>query len=278
MPLNVILVSGPRGGGKTTLVELLGQEVLDHRPHHIRLVLNRHPGPPHPALSAPAPGGSASSRALVFDPATVMDELANALRDVRRQERYATVLVEGDDVPSVRNALPYDCHVFVMPAPASVHDVFRRPAEAEAALRQVMQDTEAFAAEMFGLFLDETRAQSPDAYAPEEQQRRSERALDSADVRSYLRTPAGVAIASRIQLQPAYQGLAESDVILVNSAVGAETAAVDDCVHKIETLLGRIRDDGDLTSALFCCDPLDRLDPIRPKLFRRLAAICAETE
>ena len=45
MPLTVILTCGPRGAGKTTLIELIGGELLDHEPHHIRLAIENGDGP-----------------------------------------------------------------------------------------------------------------------------------------------------------------------------------------------------------------------------------------
>ena len=101
--------------------------------------------------------------------------------------------------------------------------------------------------------------------------------MDADQVRRFLHTPLGAEIASRIQLQPAYQGLAESDVAIVNTSVGATTAEVDDCVHRIETLMSRIHQNHSASGFLFCCDPLDPLDPVRPRLFSRLADLCVDS-
>ena len=275
MPLTVILITGPRNGGKTTLVDLIGRDVLDHAPHHIRLVstetANDAMGPP--ASTAPPTHVAASIQARFTDQ-SAMDVLTDALRAVRRKERYATVLVEGDDAPSLRHAFPYDRRVFVMPAPNEFHAIFRRPGEAAAALRKVMQDTEGFAAEMFGLLFDETGVQSPDAYAPEERRRRSAKAMDSKEVRRFLNTPLGAEIASRIQLQPGYQGLVESDLVAINTARDAMTKDMGECVQCIERLMARTHQNGVHRRFLYCCDPQNGDDPVRAKLLRRLAEIC----
>lgn len=275
MPLTVILVTGPRNGGKTALVDLIGRDVLDHAPHHIRLVpaepTDDATGPP---TSLAPPTHVAASIQARFTPQSIMDVLTDALRDVRRTERYATVLVEGDDAPCLRHAFPYDRRVFVMPAPTEFHAVFRRPREAAAALRKVMQDTEGFAAEMFGLLFDETGAQSPDAYAPEERRRRSAKAMESDEVRRFLSTPLGAEIASRIQLQPGYQGLVESDIVAINTAPEAMTEAMRECVQCIERLMARAHQNGVHRRFLYCCDPHNGDDPVRAKLLRRLAEVC----
>ena len=277
MPLTVVLVCGPRQAGKSALIECIGDELADHPPHHIRLVVEDNEASHSPGLSAMRrPNHTASSTLVTCGPDTVTDVLTDALRGVRRRERYATVLIEGDCARSLRNALPYDHHVFVMPAPRSVHEVFRRPHEATAALREVMQDTEAFAAEMFGLFIDESELLSPDRFTPDQLKQRASRVMNSAQVARFLRTPLGAEIASRIQLQPAYQGMTGSDVVVVNTAAGVRSRETDECVQRIETLLSRICRNGNGRDMLYRCDPADPLDPARPKLLARLVDLCVD--
>jgi hypothetical protein len=202
--------------------------------------------------------------------------LADALRGVRRRERYATVLIEGDCAGSLRNALPYDHHVFVMPGPESVYAVFRHSREAAAALREIMQDTEAFASEVFGMYVDASRVLAPDHYSPAEQQRRAARVMNSEQVARFLRTPLGAEIASRIQLQPPYQGLTDSDVVVVNRAADRQTPEMDACVHRIRTLLSQVCHNGNGREHLYCCNPADPLDPVRPKLLNHLVDLCVD--
>lgn len=281
MPLRVIFLCGPSGAGKSKVAGLIARNVLPRPPHYIRL----HPAAPNGASSLHLADegtfeGMASIQCVTYTSDRVFEILPEVLRNVRKQQRFATVLIEADADPCLRHAYPYDHRIFVMAAPDDIYHVFRRPAEASASLREVMQDTSAFASEIFGLFEDA-------AWGDEEGVRHSKRVrtdegveeqleVSEQQVRRFLGSPLGAEIASRIQLQPEYHAMIESDVVLINTAVGSAASLVEECVKRIETLMGRIRNQAARDNALYCCDPLSTDDPRREHLLAHLKNVLAD--
>lgn len=283
MPLRVISLCGPTGAGKTTLARLLARDVLSHPPHYIRLYPSPPDGAPELHLAdEPDCDGMASTHRAAYTPERVFEILPELLRKIRQWQRFATVLIEADADPSLRHAYPYDHRIFVMPAPDHLYRVFRRPGEAAASLREVMHDTSVFASEIFGLFED--AAWGDDEGVRHRKRVRTEEGVEEQlevseqQVRRFLGSPLGAEIASRIQLQPEYHAMVESDVVLINTAVGPCTASVEECVRRIEALMGRIRDQAQRDSALYCCDPLSPDDPRREQLLRRLWIMFTEDQ
>jgi hypothetical protein len=277
--LRTIFVSGPPKGGKTQLVHLMAKEALSGPPHHMRLVPSSFPVCPQLSL-VPSPGecSLASSRRVPYNTERCFEAIEEALKSLRPTAPCQVVLLEADGDPCLRYAYPYDRRVFVMPAPGDIYNVFRTPEQAALALRKVMEDTASFAAEIFGLFdedalgddvgvehLKAASAWSWDQPAEEVLQ------VDETQLRNFLDSPIGVEIASRIQLQPEYHGLVESDVILINTGVGATGNVIDEVARRLDLLLGRIRGRTPNDGLLFCCDPLEPRDPRRVKLFEKLS-------
>jgi len=204
--------------------------------------------------------------------------IAEVLRNLSPTGSSLLVVLEADGDPCLRYAYPYDRRIFVMPAPGDVYDVFRTPEQAAIALKKVMEDTASFAAEIFGLFdedalgddvgVEHVRGGSMWSW---EQAAEEILQVDETQLRNFLDSPIGVEIASRIQLQPEYHGLVESDVILVNTGVGTTGAAVDEVIRRLEVLLSRIRGRLPSDALLFCCDPCRPHDPRRIKLFEKLS-------
>jgi len=278
MSLTVVLVCGPSGSGKSTLARLLAEEVLSRPPHYIRLrPAESDRSPPLHLSDGDTRTAFASVQTVAYTPQRVFEVVPQALRRVRKEARFATVVIEGDSDPCLRHAFPYDYRLFVMPAPGEVYEVFRRPEEAAAALHEVMQDTAEFASEIFGLFDDETWdddegvRHEPRSRVRDGVEERLE--VSESQVRQFLATPLGAEIASRIQLRPEYHTLVDSDLVLVNMGVGAGTPVVDDCVRRIGTLIARVRGPSRRGNVLYCCDPLNEADPLRARLAERLKAI-----
>jgi hypothetical protein len=221
--------------------------------------------------------GVASYQTVAYTPQRVFEALPAALRRVRKEARFATVIVEGDSDPCLRHAFPYDHRLFVMGAPAGVYEVFRRPEEASAALHEVMQDTAEFASEIFGLFNDEGSDEDEGVQHETRVRTRDgvEERLEVSDqqVRQFLTTPLGAEIASRIQLRPEFHALVDSELVLVNTGIGAGRPSDNDCVRRIGALMARIQDPARRGDALFCCDPFSVDDPVRARLLERLKAI-----
>jgi hypothetical protein len=262
MPLETLLINGPSGGGKSTLAELVADRVLDRPPHwlrvepardqHTNVIVPIEPGDPE------HPGDRwASAHLVYYTPERVFETLPEALRTVRRIERFGFTMIEAGTDASLRHAYPYDYRVFVMPPPADVNQVFRQPHEAAQALQQVMQDTAAFASEIFGLF-DSSLVEDgvgvhhePHLSVDAGRERMEQLEVGEDQIRSFFNSPLGGEIASRIQLTPDFHAVVESDVVVINTGIHGSTDNLNDCVQRLEKLLARIRHDARQHSILY---------------------------
>lgn len=267
MGLSVIFVSGPRGSGKSAVIRAMIDRLWKSPPHYIRLVAcGSDKRQPKPTTKSASEFGVATARWLEYDPERIFEMLPAALAEIHRKDRFGSVVIEADADPALRCAYSYDHRVFVMPMPADVRDVFRDPERAAEELRRVLDDTVAFASEIFGLFSDEDeRAKEPSEERPE---------MSAANMRSFLYSPLGDELATRIQLQPPYHGLVESDVIIVNSKVGAVEPQTEECVRRIQQLLERIHGVSGRRGELYFCDPFDQKGPDCRRLLKALKPMC----
>ena len=270
MSLTVTLLSGPRRSGKSLIAGLIIDEVLDHRPHYLRLTAVN--GGKRPAVGIAPPRercAVASAQWLCYECERVFEVLPEMLAAIHRKERNGRVIIEADADPVLRHAYPYDHQLFVMPAPQSLSEVFRTSVQAARALQDVLDDTAEFAAEIFGVshgggYLDDDTRQERDL-------------LSKSDIRRFLGSPLGDQLATRIQLHPEYHGLVESDVVLINTAAGGVPAIVDGCCRRLERLLSRIHAPGTTGRPVFCCDPADPHDPRRREFVELLRTLCRQT-
>jgi hypothetical protein len=237
------------------------------KPHYLRLVAaGSDKRPPKPCSKPPGELGVGSARWLNYDPERIFEILPAALAEIHHKDRFGGVIIEADADPALRCAYSYDHRVFVMPRPSGVEEVFRDPARAADELQRVLDDTVAFASEIFGLFSDgDDPAREPSEDRPE---------MSPTHMRSFLYSPLGDELATRIQLQPPYHGLVESDVIIVNSRVGPSEPQTDECVRRIQQLLDRIRGISGRRSELFFCDPFDRKGPDCRRMLKALKPMC----
>jgi hypothetical protein len=264
MALNVTFVSGPRRSGKSTIIQMMLDELYRKPPHYLRLAAAAGDKRQPPANSKPAADcGVHSARWLNYDEERIFEVLPEALTRIHEKDRSGSVLIEADADPYLRNVYPYDRRVFVMRAPVALNEVFRSVRQAAEALEGVLDDTAAFAKEIYGM-LDE----GPFGDADGEHEDRPEFTL--RQMRGFLNSPLGEELATRIQFQPAYHGLVESDVVVINTGVGGTSDVVDECVRRLERLLARLRGPAAHKGAVFCCDPLDKKDPLRKKVLKRL--------
>ncbi len=267
MGLCVTFVSGPRRSGKSALIRTMIDRLWKHEPHYIRLVETG--GDKHPPEAGPKPPpkvGIASARWLEYDKERIFEILPAALTAIYTQDRFGSVVVEADSDPSLRCAYPYDHRVFVMPIPSKLDEVFRNPSRAAVELQRVLDDTASFASEIFGLFTEEGQ-KDPD---PSEDRPH----MTASQMRSFLYSPLGDELATRIQLQPPYHGLVESDVIVVNTGVGRRSPDSDECVRRVKRLLERTRADSGRAAQLFFCDPCVPSAKISRKLLTALKPMC----
>jgi len=267
MGLSVTFVSGPRGAGKSTLIRGMIDRFWKKEPHYIRLIPN---GSDNKRPSACAEKldqrGIASVRWLEYSEDRIFELLPQALTAIHHQDRFGSVIIEADADPSLRHAYPYDHRIFVMPTPRSVNEVFREPRRAATELQRVLDDTTVFASEIFGLFTDDGDEDvDPHELRPE---------LTDTQMRGFLYSPLGDELATRIQLQPPYHGLVESDVIVVNTDVGDIGPGTDECLRRITRLLERTRTVCGRKEELFLCNPLDLDCRAGGKLLDALKPMC----
>lgn len=284
MPLQTLLINGPSGSGKSTAARLIKDQVLDRPAHYLRLVpaQDTHTN----AVLAYEPHDSdalgsdwSSMHAVNYTVDRVFETIPEGLRAVRRLDRTAFIVIEADEDPAIRHAYPYDYRIFMMSAPSDIFLVFRTPDMAAAALHQVLQDTAAFASEIFGLFdddlLDDSEGVQHYAARPlgPGGQRVEQLHVSESQIRQFLSSPLGAEIASRIQLQPAYHALVEADIVLINTAFVARRDKLDECIDRLQKLLSRIRQDARRQSVLFWGDILDDQNLARRKLLARLRTL-----
>jgi hypothetical protein len=284
---NVFLMSGPPRGGKTQLAGQMATAFTPQFAHYVRLYCASESisdWTPTTRQQAAADvkaltGKARTAEALQYHPERCFEVIPELLARVYRRNPRGIVLLEADPDPCLRHAFSYDHTLFVMPAPGHVYDVFRTPEESAKALRQVMQDTATFAKEIFGLFEEVTGVEDPTSdpfrdFAvpprPTTEGLKTRPEMTETQIHRFLRTPLGSEVASRIQLQPMYHGLVDSDIVVVNTASGAPEAEVDQCVGRLTILLGRLPRKGGEETQLLCCDLTDAEDPVRRKLLDRL--------
>jgi hypothetical protein len=266
MGLSVTLVSGPRSCGKSVIIQGMINHLWKREPHYIRLALaGSDKLRPKAASRRPPECGVKTARWLEYSPERIFEVLPEALTAIHKKDRYGTVVLEADADPIVRHAYPYDHRIFVMPLPESTQIVFRDSHRAAKELQRVLDDTVAFASEMFGLI---TKGTCGDA---EPHEPRPD--LSDSQMRGFLYSPLGDELATRIQLQPAYHGLVESDIVVVNDWLGTRSPETDICLQRVERLLERVRGLSGRSTEFLLCKPRDDDGQICKKLLKALEAI-----
>ncbi len=267
MGLCVTFVSGLRCCGKSALIRGMIDRLWKTEPHYIRLVRSGSGKLPPKTSSKRIPHcGVASARWLEYDADRIFEILPDALTAIYKQDRYGSVVIEADADPALRHAYPYDHRVFMMPSPETTVEVFRDPYRAAEEFQRALDDTVAFASEVFGLL---GRQEQEDTEPPEQ---RSD--LTDSQMRGFLDSPLGEELATRIQLQQPYHALVESDVIIVNPGVGGSGSESATCLRRIERLLERIGGLSERRGELFFCDPRDQNGQIGRKLLKALRPMC----
>ncbi len=267
MGLSVTFVSGLRRSGKSAVIRAMIDRLWKEQPHYIRLVVTGGGKlPPKPLAKAPKTCGIATARWLEVQADHVFETLPEALAAIHKRDRYGSVVIEADADSILRCAYPYDHRVFVMPVPQTIDEVFRDSSSAARELQRALDDTAAFASEIFGLF---SHGREDDPMPSEE---RAD--LTETNMRGFLYSPLGDELATRIQLQPAYHGLVESDVILVNTGAGERGEETDECLRRIRRLIERLRGHSDQQRELFHCNPREPKEKDCKSLLKALEPMC----
>ncbi|MCK6482720.1 MAG: hypothetical protein HUU22_12490 [Phycisphaerae bacterium] len=268
MSLCVVHVTGPAASGKTELAAQLATRLHQEPTYFLRFVPQSDSASRQRNRLTHLPGAK-QSLLHVYTPAKIFEQVPDALRDIKRNNRWATVLLETDTHPCHRQAYSYDVRVFVTAAPPDVHVVFRTPQETNAALRGILNDTCEFANEIYGLTpdmaLDESRLGmvAGAATANEPNRIRSDRdPLSDTQVVELLSSTIGIELALRVQFQPDFECIACSDVVILNTTAGGRTDVVETVAGRIERMQPYIRRRQNRSVYLAVCDLSDPEDPI----------------
>jgi len=266
-----LLASGPAGAGKTLLIQALASEHPDYCWHLVRLRRCRNPAQEVCCRVDLPPWAGVWRVAYRADEAlTSLPDLVRRIAGSGEASRAIVAFAAGTD-PVLRHAYAYDLRVFVMPPIAEERQIFRRPDQARRALEQVMHDSAAFAAEVFGLGdtdadMDEARGQVGSAATAD-----GNLELNEAHLARFLGCPFGAEIAVRVQFQPTFSSIADADIVILNTAAGPPSAESEACWHKVQGLLARLRrSDGSMRLA-YACDLSDPQDPCRERILRKMA-------
>ena len=263
------MISGPRRSGKSSLIASMVKHVFKNRPHYLRLVAVES-GPTNQRI--PYWRGSkqdfASFSWVKYEPLRAFEAIPETITTIYRKGDSNTIIIEADSHPCIRNAFPYDCQIFTMPAPESMDDIFRTPSQTRDALKSVLHDTSAFACEVYGISdIQEIPNADPPA-DPCQKEHRPE--MDEAEILEFLRSPMGKALALRIQCQPEYQGLTDNDCVVINMGTGGLTTAADSVVCALERIAEKACSPSGRKASIFCCDLDDHEDPCCNRLFNQL--------
>ena len=265
MALTVLFVSGPRRSGKSTVIQQIIRCCAAHRPHYLRLAAVKGDKQPIEKSGAQDDCGVASARWVRYEKDRAFEVLPHTLGRVYATDRHGLVIIESDADPVLRSAYPYDHRIFVMPAPRRHSEVFRTKSQATEAFRAVLNDTAAFAQNIFGL-IDDNKELDDGA-----SESRSE--LTAEELLGLIRSPLGDELATRILLQPTHHGLLEADILVVNTAVGGPADVAGDCLRRLRRVLNHLRSPTGRRPFLCACDPASSQDPAREQLYTRVAEL-----
>lgn len=271
MGLRISLITGPRRSGKSSTIRAMIDHLCEVPPHYLRLtrIGSGKKPPSNGCKSSCATLGLASARWLNYDDDSIFDVTPSVLARIERENPLGSVLIEADADPLVHCACSYHHRVFVMSLPTQIHDVFRTPEEAAHALHASLNDTTSFGSEMFGIPL------LNGSWHEEDELSSAHADLSDTQWNGFFKNPLGREMAMRVQLQPAFQALLDSDVIIVNAGVGRRTNETLHCIKRLDDLIDRLRGLTHRRICRFLCD-IHRLQPdsAGQMLLQVLAPMC----
>lgn len=264
MPPTILHISGPPASGKTTLARRLAALVQPAEPDYIRFDLQADASPARLRIARTLPEMASSTHRNV-NPKLVFEQVADTLKTVATGHDHALVFIETDAQPCFRHAYPYHVTLFVMSPPAHLGIVFRSPTQTAQAIQRAMDDTSEFAAELFGLGAGPQDSATGPAIHPKDR-----KPQPTQSVEDFLSSDVGTEIAARMQLQPEYHAIMDSDVILLNVAQPGDRAVTARCVTEIDRLLETIRRRLGRQNWFAACNLLDQEDLIAKRALQRV--------
>ena len=255
MPPTILHISGPPTSGKTTLAELLATREPLAKPDYVRFDLETDTAPRTLRIA-----GSLADMASIAHHTVraelVFEEIADALKAVVANSTANAIFIETNAHPCFRHAYPYDVKVFVMLPPPTLGAMFRSESETAEAIQRAMGDTAEFASELFGMgagpqdstMLPNMKLPDPKAQPPQ-------------SIEDFLNSDVGIEITARMQLQPEYHAIMDSDVILLNVGLSHDEAVTARCARRLDALLETLRQRLGRQHWFVACNPLDYDDP-----------------
>ena len=251
----ILHISGPPASGKTTLAELLAARAQGTKPDYLRFDLGTDTAP-RTLRIADSLSDMASVTHQTVQSELVFEEIADALKTITANSDGKTIFVETNAQPCFRHAYPYHVKVFVMLPPPTLGVIFRSEAETAEAIQRAMDDTAEFASELFGMGAGpQDSTMLPNVKLPDA------RSQPAQSVEEFLNSDVGTEIAARMQLQPEYHAIMDSDVILLNVGLCHDEAVTARCARRIDALLETLRQRLGRQHWFVACNPFDGDDP-----------------
>jgi hypothetical protein len=268
-----VLILGPTGAGKAPLLAALAGEHPGHQWHRVHL----EPGQQTRVESLPTPGDFAGCWQVRYRPEQVAATLPGLLHRIEKtaDARPAVIAFSGQPDALLRHALAYDLRVFVMPPIDDETVLFRSTEQATDALRQILRDTSSFAREV-------TAMTGPDDPGMELEHPSLSAELVGGDelhepqVREFLCGPLGAELAMRVHMQPAFGGIGDADIIVMNAAAGPRFSENNHCWQRLLGLLDRIRSTSHRAPLTCVCDLSDREDPCFVRVRQRMGKVVCQ--
>jgi hypothetical protein len=268
-----LLLLGPAGAGKTSLIRVLAAEHPDHHWHLVQLETCQN-GSPTQTLRVDTHdwAGLWHVRYRQSDLLAILPELVSRIAGKSPAQR-TIIAFESLPDPVLRHALSFDLRVFVMPPIRDDRTVFRDVDESRCALQEILRDTSAMTAAGGGS--RESCFDEPDPESSEHsldsiatQPRHTE--LNESQIQRFLTGPLGSELAARVHLQPAFGAIADADLVVMNTAAAECFHEADTCWHKIQTLLGRLHKSAHHQPLTYACDLSEPRDPSFVRILRHM--------
>jgi hypothetical protein len=271
-----LLVLGPARAGKSTLIQALAAEHTNHHWHFVRLEPSRQ-GSSAERMDSQA-HESGSRWRIQYGRRDVLAALPGLIQQIQAglAAPASVIAFEAAPDPLLRHAYPYDLRAFVLSPMQDETILFRRPDEARTALRQILQDSSAFASQTRELGpTDASEAPAPFEWPPPAGGGEIE--VNQSQVAAFLAEPLGAELAVQVHLQPPFGAIADADIVILNTTAGSPCCQGDPCWRRLLGLLERLRKAGGRAPLACTCDLADPADPGFVRIRQRMSdVLCRE--